>query len=100
MFDKLLNALDEFLLNGSVASTTVERRRRVVTTPSTVIATTPRVESSTSGRAIDMDTTTETINESSDNTNRRVIDIEFTPEVVEELAQGSFIEANRSIDVF
>ncbi len=100
LFDKLLNALDEFLLNGSVASTTVERRRRVVTTPSTVIATTPRVESSTSGRAIDMDTTTETIKESSDNTNRRVIDIEFTPEVVAELAQGSFIEANRSIDVF
>jgi hypothetical protein len=100
IFDKLLTTVDEFLLNGSVASTTVERRRRVVTTPSTVIATTPRVESSTSGRAIDMDTTTETINESSDNTNRRVIDIEFTPEVVAELAQGSFIEANRSIDIF
>ncbi|MBO5836005.1 MAG: hypothetical protein J6R12_08190 [Bacteroidales bacterium] len=100
IFDKLLTTVDEFLLNGSVASATVERRRRVVTTPSTVIATTPRVESSTSGRAIDMDTTTETINESSEDANKRVVDIEFTPEVVEELAQGSFIEANRSIDVF
>ena len=47
-----------------------------------------------------MDTTTETINESSENANKRVIDIEFTPGVVAELAQGSFIEANRSIDVF
>ncbi|MBO5836006.1 MAG: hypothetical protein J6R12_08195 [Bacteroidales bacterium] len=100
IMNKMLTSIDEFLLNGSVASTTAERRRRVVTTPSTVIATTPRVESSTSGRAIDMDTTTETINEPSDNTNRRVIDIEFTPEVVAELAQGSFIEANRSIDIF
>lgn len=100
IFDKLLSTIDEFLLNGSVASASVERRRRVVTTPSTVIATTPRAESSTIGRAIDMDTTTETINDSSDNTNRRVIDIEFTPEVVAELAQGVYIEANRSIDIF
>jgi len=51
-------------------------------------------------RKLKVNTSTETINESSDNTNRRVIDIEFTPEVVAELAQGSFIEANRSIDVF
>ena len=100
LFDKLLNTLDEFLLNGYVASATVERRRREVATPSTVIANTPRVESSTIGRAIDMDTTTETIKEPSENTNKRVIDIEFAPEVVEELAQGSFIEANRSIDIF
>lgn len=51
-------------------------------------------------RKLKVNTSTETINESSDNTNRRVIDIEFTPEVVAELAQGSFIEANRSIDIF
>lgn len=100
IFDKMLTSIDEFLLNGSVASATVERRRRVVTTPSSTVAATSQVESSTSGRAIEMDTTTETINESSDNTSRRVIDIEFTPEVLAELAQGSFIEANRSIDVF
>ena len=99
IFDKLLTTVDEFLLNGSIASAPIERRRRVVTTPSADIATS-QVESTTNGRAIDMDTTTEAINESSDNTNRRVIDIEFTPEVVAELAQGSFIEANRSIDIF
>ena len=99
LFDRILTSVDEFLLNGSVASAPVERRRRVVTTSSTDI-TTPYAVPSTDGRAIDMDTTTETINESSDNTNRRVIDIEFTPEVVAELAQGSFIEANRSIDIF
>lgn len=99
IFDKLLTTVDEFLLNGSVASAPIERRRRVVTTSSTDIAT-PQVESTTNGRAIDMDTTTETIKEPSENTNKRVIDIEFTPEVVAELAQGSFIEANRSIDIF
>lgn len=100
IFDKLLTTVDEFLLNGSVASATVERRRRVVTTPSSTVAATSQVESSTSGRAIEMDTTTETIKESSEDANKRVIDIEFTPEVVAELAQGSFIEANRSIDIF
>jgi hypothetical protein len=47
-----------------------------------------------------MDTTTETIKESYEDANKRVIDIEFTPEVMAELAQGSFIEANRSIDIF
>lgn len=100
IFDKLLTTVDEFLLNGSVASATVERRRRVVTTPSSTVAATSQVESSTSGRAIEMNTTTEPINESSDNTNGRVIDIEFTSEVVAELAQGAYIEANRSIDIF
>lgn len=102
IFEKMLTSIDEFLLNGSVASAPVGRRRRVVTTPSTAVTNTPQVESvnTSGGRAIEMDTMTGIVNDTVENPNKRVVDIEFTPEVVAELAQGSFVEANRSIDIF
>lgn len=101
LFDKLLTSIDEFLLNGSVETSSVSHRRRVVTSPSQIVSKIPKSDKRiTSGRVIDINDTSNLTHKSIEKTTGRVIDIEYTPEVTAELTQGSFIEANRAIDVY
>lgn len=101
LYGKLLTSIDEFLLNGSVETSSVSHRRRVVTSTSQIVSKIPQSnERITGGRVIDINDTSNLTQKSVEKTTGRVIDIEYTPEVTAELAQGSFIEANRAIDVY
>lgn len=103
LFNTLLEAIDNYILNDGNVSVSTSRRRKVVVTqnqnPSTSNTSANNTEEVLTNRNIEMDgANSETSEKSIDETNRE-IEITYTSGVLEDIANGEFIESNRIIEL-
>lgn len=99
--ETLLNTLDSFITNGRKGSAFSTRRRRITVSPSTADSSINKPEKKVvnAGRVIDIDVSSNSIENKPSTNDKRIVNITFTPTVISELASGEMITSNRQIEI-